>query len=207
MIQSCEPTQIFAGDTAQWTLGPNAPVQAGNGTQFDFLFSGSGNVGDFLVGGTGMMQDYPPTLWKLQYVLKSKDQSFAFDDDEVVADGEDYQITVDTSAWAAGKFILIGFVTLIGGTERHTVRTSMLQVLPNPAGDGPIDFRTPARKIYEQILADEARGVMTAEYTIGARHIRYTDAKERDYLRRVWAHKVAVEEGKLSNFTGVTFSL
>jgi hypothetical protein len=207
VIQSTEPTQVYAGDTLQWTLGPNESIQAGNGTQFDFLFSGPGIMRDYLVGGTGLMQDYPPTAWTLQYVLKSKDQSFAFQSGEITAVAGDYQINVDTTTWAPGKYLLIGYVTKTGGTERHIVRTSLIQVFPNPANDGPIDFRTPARQIYEQILADEARGVFVGEYTVGSRHCRYTTPKERDYMRRVWAHRVAVEEGKLSSFGGVTFSV
>jgi hypothetical protein len=207
VIQSIEPTQLFAGDLAQWTLGPNESIQVGTGNQFDLLFSGPGIMRDYLVGGTGLMQDYPPSAWAMHYVLKNKDQSFSFD---ATDDGQgSYVISADSSTWAPGKYILIGWVTAKTGSPpaRHVVRTAMIQVFQNPAGDGPIDFRTPARQIYEQILSDESRGVQTAEYTIGARHIRYTDAKERDYLRRVWAHKVAREEGKLAEFDGVTFSL
>ena len=208
MIESTEPTQVYAGDLAQWTIGPNESITAGNGTEFDFLFSGPGIMRDYLVSGTGMMQDYPPTDWKLQYVLKNQDQSYAFDDDEItVSDAGDYQIAVDTTAWAPGKYILIGTVTKIGGTERHVVRTSKIQVFPNPAGDGPIDFRSTARQIYEKIIADEARGVYVAEYVVAGRSCRYSSPKERDYMRRVWATIVAREEGKVPSFYGVSWSV
>lgn len=203
MIPSVEPRQVYAGDLAQWTIGPNEQISAGIGTEFDFLFSAGGI--DLMFVGTGLMQDYPPSLWTLNYVIKNQDQSFSF---AATADGDgNYVVAVDTTTWAQGKYLMIGYVTLNGGTERHVVRTSALQVFLNPAGTGPMDFRTIARQIYEQILADEANGVKTAEYTIGNRHLRYTDAKERDWLRRVWAHKVAVEEGKLSSFGGASFSL
>src|ERR1035441_10250368 len=78
-IAVSEPTQVYAGDTAQWTLTPNDPILAGGCPEWLMLFSGPGIVQDYLGEGSGLMSDYPPSDgWTLNYVLKNQNNSFTF---------------------------------------------------------------------------------------------------------------------------------
>ena len=204
-IAVSEPTQVYAGDTAQWTLTPNDPILAGDGPEWSMLFSGPGIVQDYLVEGSGLMSDYPPSAgWTLNYVLKNQNNSFTFVADSDADDN--YDISVDTTAWAPGMYLLIGYV-INDSNERHIVRTSRLTVFQNFTTTDPMEIRSVARQIYEQIKSDELRGVYVADYAIGGRQCRYGTPTERLKAMQFWAVQVAREEGKCPNFYGVSFSL
>jgi hypothetical protein len=207
-IPCAEPTEVYAGDTAKWTLSPNDPILVGEGPQWSMLFTGPGIVQDYLVAGSGLMSDYPPSAgWTLNYIGKSHDgsnPSFTF---SATSDTDgNYDISVDTTTWAAGMYLLIGYV-INSSNERHVVRTSRLIVLQNVASTDPVDLRSIARQIYEQIKSDELRGAYVAEYSIGGRMCRYNTPGERLKALQFWAVQVAREEGKCPNFYGVSFSL
>ena len=207
MIPSSEPAQFFAGDTIKWSLGPNDPIASGEGTQWNMLFTGLGIMRDYVVSGLGLMQDYSPADgWRLHYVLKNVSGSFSFDA-TTSASGDGYDVSFDTSAVTDGSYLLLGYVDKDTGTERHIVRSRRVLVLPNPASDDPLDFRTDARKIYEKIKSDEARGVIVAEYTIGTLHCRYQTVTERTKALQFWGTRVAREEGKCPAFYGVSWSV
>jgi hypothetical protein len=95
--------------------------------------------------------DYPASAgWALAYTLVSSTKVLQV---SATADGDDYAVTVDaatTAAWDAGSYRVQAYVTK--GTDRHTIGTGLVRVLPNlAAATGGLDTRTHAQKVLDAI--------------------------------------------------------
>lgn len=130
---------------------------------------------------TKSLGDYPAPTWTLTYYLRSREGETSF---AAAASGADHLVTVTaatTAAYKAGRYGWTAVAT--SGSERHTVETGELVVLPDPAATGAgQDPRTHARKVLEAIEAViESRASSTQRelvaYTIGSRSQTF-DAEE-----------------------------
>ena len=152
---------------------------------------------------TATYQDYPASGgWALSYSIKNADNAFVFD---ATASGNDFSVSVDTTKWAPGRYMLFGFVS--NGTERHVVMSGALQVLPNLAGTDPYDGRSHNRRVFDNIKAvlegRASKDVM--EYQIGGRALKKTPLADLMKFRDYYASLVMREEGTEPKFSGARF--
>lgn len=144
------------------------------------------------------LEDYPATAgWTLYYRLIN---SSAKIDITATADGADHLVSVPkatTSAWTAGDYTLISWVT--DGTDRVTLDPGRITVLPDLAAQaGGYDTRTQAKKMLDAVDAallslssGERLAVVAAE--VNARSLKY-DFNGLMKLRNLYAAQVRAEE-------------
>lgn len=145
---------------------------------------------------------YPASAgWTLHYALNDgKQGTIKFD---AVADGDQFKITEDTTEWGAGDFAFQGYVDN-AASERHTVTTGRIRVLPDLTGD-PVDSRSHNRRVLDSIYAIlEGRGDEN-KYTIGGRSIEKMSRAELETERRRYEWLVAREQGMAPAYFGAIF--
>jgi len=152
---------------------------------------------------TKSLPDYPAGTWTLTYYLRSREGEQNFN---ASASGTDYQVTVaaaTTAGYKAGRYGWTAVVT--SGSERHTVGTGELEVLPDPASSGAgQDPRSHARKVLEAIEAVlESRASAPQRelvaYTIGSRSQKFDENESKAdlvALRSKYQWFVANEEAQ-----------
>lgn len=144
------------------------------------------------------LSDYPATdSWVLKYRLINAAGKI---DIISSASGADHAINVTaaTSAgYAAGTYDWQSYVEK--GTERYTIKTGRLQILPNLAAQAAgYDNRSQPRRILEALLtayesASGSRGFVQ-EYSINGRTMRFNN--KADWIKEInfWKAEVAAEE-------------
>lgn len=141
--------------------------------------------------------DYPASTYTLKYRLIKASTALAI---TASADGTDYLVSVAasvTAAYAAGDYQWTSWVET--STERYTIGSGRMTVLPNPAVVAAYDTRGSARSIYEKLLAayhekiDSEQGYVQ-EYDIAGRRMRFTSSA--DWLKEIsfWKSEAAKEE-------------
>jgi hypothetical protein len=181
-IPTSEPTDIYAGDTALWTK------------QFDAYSPADG--------------------WILSYFLTNAQKNIAIAASCVTqdtTDGDTFDITIPastTAAWTPGEYLFNAYVTSADQTQRFTVATGVIQVHPNLATEsGPLDYRTPSRVILDNLTAVIENRATTdvMEYTIGGRMLKKMSFTELTQMHRLYAWRVARENGSAPNYLGFAF--
>jgi|SRR6185437_6203202 len=149
--------------------------------------------------------DYPASAgWVLAYTLLSATAVFNITAD---ANGDDYLIDVPlaTSAtWGAGAYRVQEYVTSADGTQRYTLGTYTLQVLPNAAAATVgMDTRSHAQIVLDNIKAYlETKAPVYASMEINGRKLGYYPLVDLLKLRDRYAMMVATEQRLASGRTG-----
>lgn len=140
--------------------------------------------------------DYPATVWTLKYRLLNAAGKI---DITATASGTDYLVSVSstTSAgWAAGDYDYLAWVEKAG--ERVSVGSGRITVKPNLAALNTYDGRSPARKIYEGLLAAYQSAVtaraFVAEYEIAGRRMKFNNKSDWLVELNHWKAQVAAED-------------
>lgn len=140
------------------------------------------------------LADYPAGTWTLKYYFRNADGKI---DITAGASGTDHLVDVaaaTSKGWEAGKYDGQGIVS--SGTDRFTVWTGRIEVLPNFELAGSYDGRSHARKTLEAIEAViENRATLDQqEYTIGNRNLKRTPLEDLIKLRETYRGLVRAEE-------------
>ena len=146
------------------------------------------------------LTDYPATTWTLKYRLLNAAGKI---DITATASGTDYLVSVSSTtsaAYTAGDYDYLAWVEKGSGptAERNTVATGRITVKPNLAALNTYDGRSPARKIYEGLLAAYQTAVtaraFVAEYEIAGRRMKFNG--KADWLTELnyWKAQVAAED-------------
>jgi hypothetical protein len=142
------------------------------------------------------LSDYPATTWTLKYRLLNAAGKI---DITATASGDDHLISVTSTtsaAYTAGDYDYLAWVEKSG--ERVTVGEGRITVKPNLAALNTYDGRSPARKIYEGLLAAYQAAVTSrafvAEYEIAGRKMKFNG--KADWLTEInyWKAQVAAED-------------
>lgn len=100
-----------------------------------------------------------------------------------------------TANWAAGEYSWWSYVET--GTERYTVDSGLVKILPNPASITPHDLRSHARKMLDAVeAAIEALNLKAKAYTIGSRSYTRAELPELITLRDRYRREVADEDAR-----------
>lgn len=149
--------------------------------------------------------DYPATAgWVLGYTAIS---STAVHNWIGTADGDDYVVTLDTAttaAWTAGPYRVQEYVTSSDGSQRFTLATYNINVLPNlAASTGGLDTRSHAQKVLDSINAYlETKTPVYANMEINGRKIAWYPLPDLLKLRDRYALMVATEQRQASGRRG-----
>jgi hypothetical protein len=142
------------------------------------------------------LSEYPATVWTLKYRLLNAAGKI---DITATASGTDYLVSVSstTSAgWAAGDYDYLAWVEKAG--ERVSVGSGRITVKPNLAALNTYDGRSPARKIYEGLLAAYQTAVtaraFVAEYEIAGRRMKFNNKSDWLVELNHWKAQVAAED-------------
>lgn len=151
---------------------------------------------------TKSLSDYPAPTWTLTYYFRSREGEFNFN---AAADGADHLVTVTAATTAGYKAGRYGWTVVVtSGSERRTVETGELEVLPDPASTGAgQDPRSHARKVLDAIQAVlEGRATKDQEeYSIGSRSLKRTPLKDLQALEASYQARVTAEEAKQGKFS------
>jgi hypothetical protein len=140
--------------------------------------------------------DYPASVWTLKYRLLNATGKI---DITAGTSGDDYLVSVSstTSAgWVAGDYSYTAWVEKIG--ERVTVDNGRISISPNLATLNSYDGRSPARQIYEGLMAAYQAAVTTrafvSEYEIAGRKMKFNG--KADWLTELnyWKAQVSAED-------------
>jgi hypothetical protein len=154
--------------------------------------------------------DYPASAgWVLGFYLVNSARAFNF-----TASSSDDSYLVDltataTALYVAGDYKYTALVSL--GTERYTVETGSITILPNPSTLVTYDGRSQAEKIVYYLKASFETNApkIVLNYTIGGRRMENIPVSERLELLRFWEARLASEQsqetGKKSNKVLVRF--
>jgi hypothetical protein len=145
---------------------------------------------------------YPASQgWALQYTLISKTAVFNFSG--ATADGDAFDVTIPastTNGWAADDYTVQEYVSK--GSERFTIGTTLLRILPNIAAitTGGLDTRSHARKLLDAIEAWlESQAPVAGAMEINGRKISYYPIAEllklRDRYRMEVINEVSAANG------------
>ena len=144
------------------------------------------------------LDDYPASVWTLSYVLLNSSAKVTITSS---ADGESHSVSVAaaTSAeYAAGEYRYTALVT--DGTDRFTVETGSITILPDPAEQDTYDGRTFAEICLENIEA-VISGKATQDnmaYSIAGRSLSKYSWEELLSARNSFRSEVAVGKRKAS---------
>ena len=151
------------------------------------------------IAWTKSIQDYPASAsWVLKYRLINATAKI---DITASASGSAHAVSVSkttSASWAAGFYDWQAYVEK--GTERFTVGTGRMQVLPNLAdvAAAGYDTRSVARKTLDAINAWlTTRDLAVAEYEIAGRRMKYISIAELLKLRSSLQADVYAEEKAL----------
>ncbi|MFK2904568.1 hypothetical protein ISP17_11380 [Dyella ginsengisoli] len=122
------------------------------------------------------------------------------------ANGDDFLVTIAASAtatWAPGAYSVQEYVT--NGTERHTLSTTRVQVLPDLTAvpSGGLDTRSHAQKVLDAINGYlETKAPVYGAMEINARKISYYPVPELLQLRDRFRREVLTEQRVASGQRG-----
>ena len=138
--------------------------------------------------------------WVLSYRLAN---SSGLIDITASASGAAFLVDVPVAtskSWAAGRYQVQGYVTK--GTDRYTVESGFIQVLPNLAAAPPgWDGRSSAETILAQLQAayqtylTNGQGLMQ-RYTIGTREVWFRSSSE--FIQQINYWKAQVEQEQVA---------
>lgn len=140
------------------------------------------------------LDDYPAGTWTLAYYLLNASGRIAI---TASAQGTDHLVDVaaaTTKAWAAGFYDVQGYVT--SGSDRRLAWSGRIEILPNFALAGSLDYRSHARRVLEAIeavLESKATGDQL-EYTIGSRSLKKMTHEELIRVRGRYKAEVEQED-------------
>ncbi len=143
------------------------------------------------------LADYPAPTWVLKYRLLNAAGKI---DITAGASGSDHLVSVaaaTSAAWASGDFTFTAWVE--SGAARHSVGQGRISISANLATVTTYDGRSPARKIYEGLLAAyEARVAggqgYVAEYEIAGRRMKFIGASDWVNQLNYWKRQLAAED-------------
>jgi len=119
-----------------------------------------------------VLADYPADVWTLSYTLINSSAKITI---TASASGQDHVIDVPaatSAAYAAGWYDYTAQVA--DGTDRVTIKTGRIEVLPDLSAETTYDNRSHARKMLEAIEA-----ILEGKATAGQINIIQTDFRER----------------------------
>lgn len=142
------------------------------------------------------LADYPAPTWVLNYRLKTAAVNISI---AAAADGANHAVTVlaaTTLGYAAGMYDWVAYVE--SGAERYSVDQGTFEVLPAFANATPLDARSDAKKIYDDLLVAyrsyaTSRGNVKS-YTIGSRSMTFHSTEEILKQLNFWKAQVEAEE-------------
>lgn len=157
---------------------------------------------------TKSLASYPATAgWTLAYALRNAVTAI---DIQATASGADHLVSLPaatTANYAAGAYRWYAFVSNQGETERHTVATGSLTVLPDLLAATSYDARSHARKVLDAIEAvlEKRASRDQEEITINGNAIKKSPIADLLRLRSTYQALVASEEAaeRLSSGAGV----
>lgn len=139
--------------------------------------------------------------WLLHYALNNGKRVITFDG---TANGDQFDISVDTSDWDDGIWAFQSWVDTGQNTARYTVSFGQIKVLPDLTTD-PVDSRSHNQRVLEAIYAIlEGRGDEVT-YTIGGRALTKMPRAELEIERRRYEWLVAREQGRAPQYFGAIF--
>lgn len=148
------------------------------------------------------LTDYPASeSWELSYVLLNSSSKITITSE---ADGDSHLIDVSaatTAAYTAGEYKYTALIT--DGTDRYTVETGTITMLPDPAEQTTYDGRTFAEVCLENIESI-LQGKASADnysYSIGGRSLSKYSWDELITARNYFANEVRKEQRNESGKT------
>lgn len=155
---------------------------------------------------TRTIADYPASSWTLSYVLVQAGVQKTI---TASSSGDNYSVTVakaTTANYAEGLWTWSAAVD--NGTERYTIDSGTLQVLPNLVAQSTgYDGRSHARIVLEAIEAviEGRAGKDQQRYSIAGRELWLTPVADLLKLRQTYKAEVRAEEmaERLKNGTGI----
>lgn len=160
------------------------------------------------VGWTKTVAEYPATDgWALAYrILPASGQPVSI---STVASGADYTVgplnSDGTASLPVGRAQLVGYVSR--GTDRATIYSAPIEILPNLAAAGSFDGRSEAKIALDQLRAIFAAAsadasALTQEYQIAGRMRRFKSIAEIIMAIQYWESQVARETAAESMIYG-----
>lgn len=149
---------------------------------------------------TRTLGDYPAsTPWTLKYRFKNAAGGFEI---TASASGDGYSVTVTaaaSAAYAAGSYDWIGWVENSDASEKYTIDTGTLLVLPNlrsGTATAAQDVRSHAQTVLDAVEAViENRATLDQEaYEIAGRSLKRTPLAELFKFRRLYRAEVRAEK-------------
>jgi hypothetical protein len=146
---------------------------------------------------TKHLADYPAGAWTLKYRLLNAAGKI---DITATASGTDHLVSVSaatTAGYTAGDYDYLAWVEKSG--ERVSIGQGRIKVIANLAALNTYDGRSPARKIYDGLLAayqsrvDGGQGFVQ-EYEIAGRRMKFTTAADWLNQMNYWKAQVAAED-------------
>jgi hypothetical protein len=141
------------------------------------------------------LTDYPAGSWTLKYAFKNSTHDIQI---TAAADGTDHLVTVamaTTAGYTKGRYKWVAYVE--SATERYTIGTGEVDVLPSYVASGVLDDRTPARKALDALdagLAQFGSNAHVHSYTIEGRTMQYRTFADFIAARDRLKQEVAREE-------------
>jgi hypothetical protein len=142
------------------------------------------------------LADYDAGTWTLSYALTP------FNAGEVItfsasANGSAHRVNVaatTTQLWLAGEYAYQAYVT--SGSERFTVATGAIEILPNLVAAGQIDPRTKARRIVDflEVTMENWSQKQVSRATIEGVSFEFRTWDDLEKAHSFWAVKVSTEE-------------
>lgn len=124
------------------------------------------------VAWTISLDDYPASdSWALSYILLNSTTKITISSS---ADGDDHAVdlaAVTTAAYTAGEYEYTAMVT--DGTDRYTVETGIITIMPDPSALSTYDGRSHAKKVLDalELLLEGKASDDAASYAIGNRSL------------------------------------
>ena len=152
------------------------------------------------VAWTRTLSDYPAPTWVLKYKLLNAAAKVEI---TAAASGSDHAVTATaavTALWTAGDYDWVAWVETGSGptAERYTVDSGRITINANRAALNTFDGRTPARKIYEALLAAwetaAAGRAFVGEYEIAGRRMKFNNKGDWIVELDYWKSQVAAED-------------
>jgi hypothetical protein len=166
----------------------------------------AGNSASWLLS----LSDYPASSgWSVTYYLINSAGAIDFSS---TASGDDHLVSlsaVTTGGYDDGDYTYTAVVD--DGTDRYTVETGSISILPDPSTQTAYDGRSQAERIVYYLKAsfETNASKIVLNYTIGGRRMEGIPILERLELLRFWEARVstekAIESGKKGNKVLVRF--
>lgn len=154
------------------------------------------------IAWTESLADYPASEgWILAIALRAKDKAPI--NISTTASGNDFAVSILIAAsekYAPGVYFYQAFIVKpVSPTEKYTVETGQIEILPNiSAGTSQSDFRSIAKKNLDMLDArlsgDTSPDVMS--YSIGGRSLSKRSWDELQAMRGYWKSEYEAESAK-----------